>query len=147
MELLRIIARLRSVLMHSLLEFMMAIVVLMLPRTSAITSSKISLILRSIGDAFLKRPEFWLDSSYPWFYVPEPITRPVLSAEPSVSSRVLQPTDKFLIFASDGLWENLTNKEAAEIVHRNTRKRVVAQELSYRGGSAPSNFRDIQELM
>ncbi|KAK7285483.1 hypothetical protein RJT34_20256 [Clitoria ternatea] len=48
------------------------------------------LISRSIGDAFLKWPEFWLDSS------------------------VLQPTDKFLIFASDGLWENLTNEEAGD---------------------------------
>ncbi|KAK7272418.1 hypothetical protein RJT34_28999 [Clitoria ternatea] len=82
-------------------------------------------ISRSIGDAFLKRPEFRLDSSYPRFYVPEPITRPVLSAEPSVSSRVLQPTDKFLIFASDGLWENLTNEEAAEIVHRNPRNGIA----------------------
>ncbi|KAJ0028229.1 hypothetical protein Pint_36425 [Pistacia integerrima] len=28
---------------------------------------------------------------------------------------ILQPNDKFLIFASDGLWEFLTNQEAAEI--------------------------------
>ncbi|KAJ0088050.1 hypothetical protein Patl1_32971 [Pistacia atlantica] len=32
---------------------------------------------------------------------------------------ILQPNDKFLIFAFDGLWEFLTNQEAAEIVHNN----------------------------
>jgi len=45
----------------------------------------------------------------------------VLTAEPSVCSRVLKPNDKFVIFASDGLWEHLTNQEAAEIVHNNPR--------------------------
>lgn len=69
----------------------------------------------------MKRPEFSFDPSFPRFHLPEPIRRPVLTAEPSVCSRVLQPNDKFLIFASDGLWEHMTNQEAAEIVHKNPR--------------------------
>lgn len=78
-------------------------------------------VSRSIGDAYLKRPEFALDSSFPRFHLPDPIRGPVLSAEASVISRVLQPNDRFLIFASDGLWEHMTNQEAAEIVHNNPR--------------------------
>ncbi|XVE61261.1 hypothetical protein DITRI_Ditri06bG0025500 [Diplodiscus trichospermus] len=75
-------------------------------------------VSRSIGDAYLKRPEFSLDPSFPRFHLSEPIRRPVLTAEPSLCARVLQPSDKFLIFASDGLWEHLTNQQAVEIVHK-----------------------------
>lgn len=78
-------------------------------------------VSRSIGDAYLKRPEFSLDPSFPRFHLPEPIRRPVLTSEPSICLRVLRPSDKFLIFASDGLWEHLTNQEAAEIVYNNPR--------------------------
>ncbi|KAJ0028224.1 hypothetical protein Pint_36423 [Pistacia integerrima] len=49
------------------------------------------------------------------------LCRSVLTAEPSIYTRVLQPNDKFLIFTSDGLWEQLTNQEVAEIVHNNPR--------------------------
>lgn len=78
-------------------------------------------VSRSIGDAYLKRPEFSFDPSFPRFHLPDPIRRPVLTAEPSICSRVLQPKDKFVIFASDGLWEHMTNQEAVEIVHNNPR--------------------------
>lgn len=74
-------------------------------------------VSRSIGDAYLKRPEFTIDPSVPRFRLSEPLRRPVLSAEPSICTRVLRPQDRFLIFASDGLWEHLTNQEAAEIVY------------------------------
>lgn len=72
---------------------------------------------RSIGDAYLKKPEFSIDPSVQRFRLSEPLRRPVLTAEPSIYARVLRPQDKFLIFASDGLWEHLTNQEAAEIVY------------------------------
>lgn len=79
-------------------------------------------VSRSIGDAYLKRPEFSLDPSFPRFQLPEPLGRPVLSAEPSVCTRVLQLEDRFIIFASDGLWEHMTNQEAVEIVHNSPRE-------------------------
>ncbi|GAV63961.1 PP2C domain-containing protein [Cephalotus follicularis] len=83
-------------------------------------------VSRSIGDAYLKRPEFCLDPSFPRFHLPEPIRRPVLTAEPSMHTRVLRPSDRFVIFASDGLWEHLTNQEAAEIVHYNPRPGIAS---------------------
>jgi serine/threonine protein phosphatase PrpC len=76
-------------------------------------------VSRSIGDGFLKRSEFSFDPSFLKFHLSDPIRLPVLSAEPSMCSIVLQPNDQFIIFASDGLWEHMTNQEAAEIVHNN----------------------------
>lgn len=89
-------------------------------------------VSRSIGDAYLKKPEFSLDPSFPRFHLAEPLRRPVLSAEPSLSARVLQPNEKFLIFASDGLWEHLSNQQAVEIVYNNPRAvRHVLEYLSF----------------
>lgn len=51
------------------------------------------------------------------FRLGEPITKPILRADPDIICRELQPSDRFVIFASDGLWEHLSNQEAAEIVH------------------------------
>lgn len=78
-------------------------------------------VSRSIGDAYLKKPEFALGPSFPRFHLHEPLRRPVLRSDPSIHTRVLQSNDKFLIFASDGLWEYLTIQDAVEIVHNNPR--------------------------
>ncbi|KAI3412251.1 Protein-serine/threonine phosphatase [Psidium guajava] len=86
-------------------------------------------VSRSIGDAYLKRPEFSLDPSFPRFHLAEPIRRPVLTAEPTLCLRTLRPSDKFLIFASDGLWEHLSNQEAVEIVHKNPRAGIARRLL------------------
>ncbi|XP_027175079.1 probable protein phosphatase 2C 43 [Coffea eugenioides] len=86
-------------------------------------------VSRSIGDAYLKNPDFALDESYPRFHLPEPLRQPVLRADPSICTRTLQPSDKFLIFASDGLWEHLSNQEAVEIVHKNPREGIARRLL------------------
>lgn len=44
------------------------------------------------------------------------LTPPYLSAEPEISYHKLRPQDKFLIIASDGLWDMLSNEEAVKIV-------------------------------
>ncbi|KAJ0088052.1 hypothetical protein Patl1_32973 [Pistacia atlantica] len=107
-------------------------------------------VSRSIGDAYLKQPEFSLDPSFPRFHLPEPIRRPVLTAEPSVYTRVLQPNDKFLIFASDGLWEHLTNQEAAEIVHNNPRdgvaKRLLRTALNIAARKREMRYDDLKKV-
>ncbi|KAH9315411.1 hypothetical protein KI387_024038, partial [Taxus chinensis] len=74
-------------------------------------------VSRSIGDVYLKKPEFNLDPIYTRFQLSEPLQRPVLTAEPSMYTLTMKPHDKFLIFASDGLWEHLTNQQAVEIVY------------------------------
>ncbi|KAL6523209.1 hypothetical protein OROGR_016812 [Orobanche gracilis] len=78
-------------------------------------------ISRSIGDAYLKSPHFALGPSFPRFHLPVPLSRGVLRADPDVITRNLRPTDRFVIFASDGLWDFLTNQEAVKIVNKNSR--------------------------
>ena len=55
------------------------------------------------------------------FRLPEPMDMPFLSANPTILSHTLQPNDSFLIFASDGLWEHLSNDQAVDIVHSSPR--------------------------
>ncbi|KAE8735878.1 putative protein phosphatase 2C 34 [Hibiscus syriacus] len=81
-------------------------------------------VSRSIGDMYLKKPEF-----IQHFGLPIPLKRPVMTADPSIVIRKLKPQDLFLIFASDGLWEQLSDQEACDIVLKNPRvgiaKRLV----------------------
>ena len=78
-------------------------------------------VSRSIGDVYLKKPEFNRDPIFQQFGNPIPLKRPVMTAEPSIVIRKLMPQDSFLIFASDGLWEQLTDEAAVEIVFKNPR--------------------------
>ncbi|GMJ14428.1 D-CLADE TYPE 2C PROTEIN PHOSPHATASE 3 [Hibiscus trionum] len=73
-------------------------------------------ISRSIGDAYLKKPEFNKEPLLPKFRVPNSFEKPILQAEPAISVQKIRPEDQFLIFASDGLWEHLSNQEAVDIV-------------------------------
>ncbi|KAG0451186.1 hypothetical protein HPP92_026342 [Vanilla planifolia] len=67
-------------------------------------------VSRSIGDVYLKKPEFYRDPLFQQVVCPIPIKRPVMTAEPSIRVRELRRDDLFLIFASDGLWEQLVMK-------------------------------------
>jgi pyruvate dehydrogenase phosphatase len=62
-------------------------------------------VSRSIGDVHLKA----VDHSG---------AGGVLSAEPSLHERQLSADDRFLIFASDGLWDVMSDQEAVDIVHK-----------------------------
>ncbi|CAI9759216.1 unnamed protein product [Fraxinus pennsylvanica] len=74
-------------------------------------------VSRSIGDAYLKKTEFNREPLLPKFRLTEPFEKPILVAEPSILVQKLHPEDQFLIFASDGLWEHLSNQEAVNIVN------------------------------
>lgn len=78
-------------------------------------------VSRSIGDVYLKKPEFNKEPLFQRFRLPEPLKKPVLSAEPVISTTAIRAQDRFVIFASDGLWEHLSNQEAVEIVHNHPR--------------------------
>ncbi|CAN6280374.1 unnamed protein product [Urochloa humidicola] len=107
-------------------------------------------VSRTIGDAYLKRREFALDPSITRFHLSEPLRRPVLTAEPSICTRSLRPQDKFIIFASDGLWEQLTNQQAVEIVHSNPRrgiaKRLVRAALKQAAQKREMRYDDLKKV-
>ncbi|KAL6539872.1 hypothetical protein OROHE_011643 [Orobanche hederae] len=107
-------------------------------------------VSRSIGDAYLKRPEFALDSSFPRFHLPKPLSGPVLRSDPTVFIRDLQRNDRFIIFASDGLWEHLTNQEAVQIVHNNPRtgigKRLVVTALEKAAMTRQIPYNEVKKL-
>uniref|UniRef100_A0A0D3FZF2 protein-serine/threonine phosphatase n=1 Tax=Oryza barthii TaxID=65489 RepID=A0A0D3FZF2_9ORYZ len=107
-------------------------------------------VSRSIGDAYLKKQEFALDPSMTRFHLSEPLRRPVLTSEPSIYTRVLHSQDSFFIFASDGLWEHLTNQQAVEIVHNNPRegiaRRLVKAALKEAARKREMKYNDIKKL-
>lgn len=78
-------------------------------------------VSRSIGDMYLKKPELNRDPLFQQFASPIPLKRPVMTAEPSIIKRKLKSEDLFLIFASDGLWEQLSDEAAVEIVFKSPR--------------------------
>ncbi|KAF8020711.1 hypothetical protein BT93_G1214 [Corymbia citriodora subsp. variegata] len=86
-------------------------------------------ISRSIGDVYLKKAEFNREPLYAKFRLREPIRRPILSAEPSISVHQLQSHDQFIIFASDGLWEHIGNQEAVDIVQNHPRNGIARRLL------------------
>ena len=92
--------------------------------------------LRSFGDVKFKwdkktqRQVFTSMSKPSYADVKEYLTPPYLTAEPEVSSYRLNSSDKFLILASDGLWDVMTNEEAVLYVkeHVINRKTVLSQQ-------------------
>ncbi len=69
----------------------------------------------------MKKPEFNRDPFFQQFASIIPLKRAVMTAEPSILMRKLEHHDLFLIFASDGLWEQLSDQEAVEIVLKSPR--------------------------
>ncbi|KAL4582769.1 hypothetical protein LXL04_007328 [Taraxacum kok-saghyz] len=107
-------------------------------------------ISRSIGDVYLKKAEFNREPLYAKFRLRDPIKKPILSSDPSVSVHEIQPSDQFLIFASDGLWEQLTNQEAVDIVqkhpHDGSAKRLVKAALHEAAKKREMRYSDLKKI-
>ncbi|KAF5762459.1 putative protein-serine/threonine phosphatase [Helianthus annuus] len=107
-------------------------------------------ISRSIGDVYLKKAEFNREPLYAKFRLRDPIRRPILSADPSISMHELQPEDRFLILASDGLWEHLSNQEAVDIVqnHPNngSARRLVKAALQEAAKKREMRYSDLKKI-
>ncbi|EXB28736.1 putative protein phosphatase 2C 63 [Morus notabilis] len=107
-------------------------------------------VSRSIGDVYLKKPEFNRDPLYQQFGIPIPLKRAVMTAVPSILVRKLGPQDMFLIFASDGLWEHLSDKAAVEIVFKNPRigiaKRLVRAAIQEAAKKREMRYDDIKKI-
>lgn len=71
--------------------------------------------LRALGDFKFK----WTKDILGNFGIPIPsiyLTPPYLSAKPEVIQRVLSPKDKFIILASDGLWDIISPLQAVRLI-------------------------------
>ena len=58
-------------------------------------------------------------------------TPPYLTAEPEVTSYQLRRSDKFLILATDGLWDMLSNEEAVDFVRDNIKRHNPGYNITY----------------
>ncbi|CAD5180602.1 unnamed protein product [Musa acuminata subsp. malaccensis] len=107
-------------------------------------------VSRSIGDVYLKKAEFNREPLYAKFRLREPFKKPILSSEPSISVQLLQPQDQFLIFASDGLWEHLSNQEAVDIVHNGphsgSARRLIKAALQEAAKKREMRYSDLKKI-
>ncbi|XP_059646950.1 probable protein phosphatase 2C 38 [Cornus florida] len=107
-------------------------------------------VARSIGDAYLKKAEFNREPLLAKFRLSEPFAMPILSPEPSIFIHKLNPKDQFLIFASDGLWEHLSNQEAVDIVNNCSRsgiaKRLIKTALRVAAKKREMRYSDLKKI-
>jgi len=86
------------------------------------------MVTRAFGDAYLKRAAN--------SYAPYDKYTPYITVEPEIHYHELQESDLFMVIASDGLWEILSNEEVAEFVlayrQRGGTGRQTAQHLIQR---------------
>ncbi|OAY42592.1 probable protein phosphatase 2C 38 [Manihot esculenta] len=107
-------------------------------------------VSRSIGDAYLKKAEFNREPLQSKYRLAGHFHKPILSSEPSVLVHKLQPEDQFLVFASDGLWEHLSNQEAVDIVQNFPRngiaKRLVKAALKEAAKKREMRYSDMEKI-
>ncbi|KAL4271462.1 hypothetical protein GQ457_13G023550 [Hibiscus cannabinus] len=107
-------------------------------------------VSRSIGDVYMKHAEYNREPINSKFRLPEPMNMPILSANPTIISHALHPNDSFLIFASDGLWEHLSNEKAVDIVHGHPRagsaKRLVKAALQEAARKREMRYSDLRKI-
>ncbi|KAL0454061.1 UNVERIFIED_CONTAM: putative protein phosphatase 2C 64 [Sesamum latifolium] len=107
-------------------------------------------ISRSIGDVYLKKAEYNREPLYQKFRLREPFKRPILSSEPSITVHQLLPHDQFIIFASDGLWEHLTNQEAVDLIQNHPRsgsaRRLVKAALQEAAKKREMRYSDLKKI-
>nr|GFA72717.1 probable protein phosphatase 2C 38 [Tanacetum cinerariifolium] len=107
-------------------------------------------VSRSIGDAYLKKQEFNREPLLAKFRLSKPFSKQILSPEPSIFIHKLNPKDQFLIFASDGLWEHLSNEEAVDIVNNYSRsgiaRRLVKAALQIAAKKREMRYSDLKKI-
>ncbi|KAI4384444.1 hypothetical protein MLD38_002601 [Melastoma candidum] len=107
-------------------------------------------VSRSLGDAYLKKAEFNKEPLLAKFRLSEPFDTPILKAEPSTVVQKINPEDQFLIFASDGLWEHLSNQEAVDIVvsspHNGVAKKLLKAALREAAKKREMRYSDLKKI-
>lgn len=77
---------------------------------------------RAIGDLRLKKQEFNFHNFSRELGYRNPIpnfTGPYVTHEPDIQVFEINKNDKWLILASDGLWDEVSRKESAELIKGN----------------------------
>ncbi|XP_057957342.1 probable protein phosphatase 2C 42 [Malania oleifera] len=107
-------------------------------------------VSKSIGDVYMKHAQYNREPLNGKFRLSEPMNMPILTANPSIISHPLQQNDSFLIFASDGLWEHLSNEKAVDIVHSHPRagsaKRLVKAALQEAARKREMRYSDLRKI-
>ncbi|XP_075654520.1 putative protein phosphatase 2C 42 [Castanea sativa] len=107
-------------------------------------------VSRSIGDVYMKHAQYNREPINAKFRLPEPMDMPIMSATPTIISHQLQANDSFLIFASDGLWEHLSNEKAVDIVHNHphagSAKRLVKAALQEAARKREMRYSDLRKI-
>ncbi|KAI4348001.1 hypothetical protein L6164_008766 [Bauhinia variegata] len=107
-------------------------------------------VSRSIGDAYLKKAEFNKEPLLPKFRLPETFEKPILLAEPTISVHKLCPEDQFLVFASDGLWEHLSNQEVVDMVqnyaHYGIARKLIKAALCEAAKKREMRYSDLKKI-
>jgi len=82
-------------------------------------------LTRALGDLYLKYPEFNAPPGQhrSWGrHIPPPYTPPYVNPVPEVTQVRLQPEDCFLVLATDGLWDEMSDEEAVAVVSQCVRE-------------------------
>ncbi|CAD6201884.1 unnamed protein product [Miscanthus lutarioriparius] len=107
-------------------------------------------ISRSIGDVYLKKPEYNREPLHSKFRLRETFQKPILSSEPQITEHRIQPNDQFVIFASDGLWEHLSNQEAVDLVQSSPRngiaRRLVKAAMQEAAKKREMRYSDLKKI-
>jgi len=74
-------------------------------------------VTRSLGDLYLKDRQFNCLPLPSIFQAKEPFHPPYILNEPQVITRTLEDNDRFLLMASDGLWENVSTEDVALVMY------------------------------
>lgn len=83
-------------------------------------------VSRVIGDAYLKQPERYFGRQLMERLACDlPLAQAVVTAVPSVHRLELKDNDRFVIFASDGLWDAISSEDAVALVAESAPKGIA----------------------
>ncbi|XP_016186369.1 probable protein phosphatase 2C 25 [Arachis ipaensis] len=107
-------------------------------------------VAHTIGDAYMKYHDCKLPQGH-MHQIPTPLDLPYLWDIPHVGQRPLHNSDRFIIFASNGLWEHISPEEAVKIVDESHERKGIAKKLveaavNVAANKAKLNIREVHRL-